>query len=321
MASSKKSTGTEFSSVSKSQLASLASKEKWAVPTAELQFLDKGEIPFARGSGGKLFRAKWRGLVCAVKTIHLEEGANEKEHEEVIVDLQNEIALLSSLRHPHLVMFLGASLEDDLKPLLIMEYCANGTLENFLIVKSAKEQKVKLQMKLQIARELALGMTFLHQCSPPIVHRDLKPSNILLTEDNHVKITDFGLAKFFPGSFEEAYKMTGETGSYRFMAPEVFKHEEYDEKVDVYSYAQIIYWVMSLVKPFEHIQDALAAVTFAAVDGVRPPITHVKNKPMSGLITDCWKQKASERPGFETVLERVQTIENEAAKKGKWFRG
>lgn len=176
-----------------------------------------------------------------------------------------------------------------------------------------------MQMKLQFAREIALGMTFLHQCSPPIIHRDLKPANILLTEDLHCKITDFGLAKFFPGSMEETYQMTGEAGSYRFMAPEVFKHEEYDEKVDVYSYGQIVYWIMSLIRPFAHIQDAVTAVTLAAVDGVRPPISHIKSKPMAGLVSECWKQKPSERPSFGTVLDRVQAVEKDAGKKGKWF--
>ena len=73
---------------------------------------------------------------------------DEKEHEGLLADLQNEIALLSSLRHPHLVMFLGASLEDDMKPLLIMEYCAKGTLETFLITKAAREQSLTLQVRL-----------------------------------------------------------------------------------------------------------------------------------------------------------------------------
>ena len=174
-------------------------------------------------------------------------------------------------------------------------------------------------MKLQFAREIALGMTFLHQCSPPIVHRDLKPSNILLTEDYHAKITDFGLATFFSDSFDETYQMTGGTGSYRYMAPEVYKHEDYDEKVDVYSYANIVYWIMSLVRPFDHIQDSVTAVTLAAIDGARPPLAHVKNKPMAELVSKCWQQNAKERPSFEVILERVQAIEKEAAKRGKWF--
>ena len=80
MSEKKKSMGTEFSSASKSRLASLASREKWAVPTKELEFIDTGEIPFARGGGGKLFRVKWRGLTCAVKTIHFEEEVRFASH-------------------------------------------------------------------------------------------------------------------------------------------------------------------------------------------------------------------------------------------------
>lgn len=63
---------TEASSASKTitKLNGIATREKWSVPRVELSFLDKGEVPFAKGSSGKLFRAKWRGLTCAVKTIH-----------------------------------------------------------------------------------------------------------------------------------------------------------------------------------------------------------------------------------------------------------
>jgi serine/threonine protein kinase len=78
-------------------------------------------------------------------------------------------------------------------------------------------------------------MNFLHSCSTHVVHRDLKPSNVLLTTDNHIKITDFGLSKFIPSKnkgMNDKFAMTGETGSYRFMAPEVFRHEAYNLKVN-----------------------------------------------------------------------------------------
>jgi serine/threonine protein kinase len=88
---------------------------------------------------------------------------------------------------------------------------------------------------IKYARQFAMGMNYLHLCSPPIIHRDLKPANLLLDFSDTLKVADFGLAKLRPlpksgasnGGASEPFVMTGETGSYRFMAPEVFRHEEW----------------------------------------------------------------------------------------------
>ena len=110
-------------------------------------------------------------------------------------------------------------------------------------------------------------MTFLHEFPIPIIHRDLKPSNVLITATDTIKIADFGLAKYVPikndesaaGKQVDTYKLTGGTGSYRYMAPEVYLHQPYDISVDVYSYALIIYWLYTGMRPFGSIPDAIKA--------------------------------------------------------------
>lgn len=226
--------------------------ERWAIRREEMNFEPK---IFAKGAGGELYRTKWRGLDCVAKTLGVK-GAEDKKkriYKQNLIDLANEIKVLSTLRHPHLVMFLGACFQVGEAPILLIEFCAGGNLERLLIRHTANATRVKPKESLRIASELAIGLNFLHQCKPPVVHRDLKPANILLTSDNRVKITDFGLSKFIAKRGDDQtdkYKMTGETGSYRFMAPEVFQHKTYNEKVDVYSYAVIVYWVFSGYKPY-----------------------------------------------------------------------
>lgn len=81
------------------------------------------------------------------------------------------------------------------------------------------------------ALELARALNFLHKCVPCILHRDLKPGNLLLTQEGHLKVSDFGLSKIIDKSTNGAYQMTGVTGTLRYMAPEVMRSESYNEKV------------------------------------------------------------------------------------------
>ena len=84
--------------------------------------------------------------------------------------------------------------------------------------------------RLVIACGTADGMAYLHAQTPAIIHRDLKSLNLLLDEDWSCKVTDFGLSRFKAGDD----KMTGQVGTYHWMAPEVINSEEYTEKADVY---------------------------------------------------------------------------------------
>ena len=101
-------------------------KERWAIKKRELEFVF-GNDPIATGSGGDIYKVKWRGLVCCAKKL---EGVDVKSQEK-LEDFGSEIKLLSVMRHPHLILFLGAVF-DSKPPMLIMEYAPGGTLLNYL---------------------------------------------------------------------------------------------------------------------------------------------------------------------------------------------
>eukprot|EP00516_Mucochytrium_quahogii_P001350 CAMPEP_0203761766 /NCGR_PEP_ID=MMETSP0098-20131031/14788_1 /ASSEMBLY_ACC=CAM_ASM_000208 /TAXON_ID=96639 /ORGANISM=" , Strain NY0313808BC1" /LENGTH=542 /DNA_ID=CAMNT_0050655899 /DNA_START=421 /DNA_END=2049 /DNA_ORIENTATION=- len=278
-------------------------KEKWALKKSEILI---SKTRFAKGAGGELFKAKWRGLDCVAKSC-----ANMVSNKQALQDLGNEISLLSQTRHPHLVMFLGASFEE-FPPIMLMEDCKGGTLEERIVKVASEGKSLTKNERVKWTYELALGMNFLHLCDPCIVHRDLKPSNILLTADGNVRITDFGLSKFIPSKnkkMNDRFTMTGETGSYRFMAPEVFKHEQYNEKVDVYSFALIVYWMQVGVRPFVHYTDPVAAVRAAALEGVRPTFGKKCDKHLVNLLQECWQQDGERRPAFSEVLSSLDAMQ------------
>uniref|UniRef100_A0A5B7AU09 Putative serine/threonine-protein kinase TNNI3K n=1 Tax=Davidia involucrata TaxID=16924 RepID=A0A5B7AU09_DAVIN len=153
-------------------------------------------------------------------------------------------------------------------------------------------------------------MAYLHNEPNVIIHRDLKPRNVLLVNSNadHLKVGDFGLSKLIRAqNSHDGYKMTGETGSYRYMAPEVFKHRKYDKKVDVFSFAMILYEMIEGDPPLSHYEPYEAAKYVA--EGHRPAfrakgyITELRD-----LTDQCWATDMNQRPSFLEILKRLEKI-------------
>jgi len=108
------------------------------------------------------------------------------------------------------------------------------------------------------------------------------------------------------GEMSEAYVLTGETGSYRYMAPEVFRHETYNIKADCYAMAMIMYQMFEGKQPF-HGMDPIKAAMMAASAGLRPVYSgSITPEPMKTLICDLWHPNPSKRPHFMEVLTRLQ---------------
>ena len=151
-------------------------------------------------------------------------------------------------------------------------------------------------------------MNYLHTCKPPIVHRDLKPANLLLDHTGVLKISDFGLAKVRADPKKKKEKgrlMTGETGSYRFMAPEVSRHEDYNETVDVYSYAMIVYYLLDGNPPWPTLAG-IEAVRRASEEGDRPIIPRNWDQRLISILMECWDENKSARPPFKQILQTLE---------------
>ena len=163
---------------------------------------------------------------------------------------------------------------------------------------------------LRWATEIARGMAYLHSCKPPVLHRDLKPGNLLLDGSGSCRISDFGLATFRAdnrasspdgGPGESFSDLTGATGSYRFMAPEVALSKPYGRPVDVYSFAMILYNVYDSVAPWYGETGKAAAKH--AIRGERPPIPRDWDSKIGELLRLCWAHEPFERPSFAAVLD------------------
>ncbi|WOH16404.1 hypothetical protein DCAR_0935957 [Daucus carota subsp. sativus] len=287
----------------------LPKKCDWEIDPTELDFSHSSII--GKGSFGEIVKAGWRGTPVAVKRI-LPSLSDDRL---VIQDFRHEVNLLVKLRHPNIVQFLGAV--TDRKPLmLITEYLRGGDLHQYLKGKGALSPARAVSFALDIAR----GMAYLHNEPNVIIHRDLKPRNVLLVNSSadHLKVGDFGLSKLIKvKNSHDVYQMTGETGSYRYMAPEVFKHRKYDKKVDVFSFAMILYEMLEGDAPLSHHEPYEAAKYVS--EGHRPMFrAKGYTQELRALTEQCWAADTNKRPSFLEVLKRLEKIKETLPAEHHW---
>ncbi|KAJ6813693.1 serine/threonine-protein kinase STY8 [Iris pallida] len=287
----------------------LPNKCDWEIEPSELDFSTSTII--GKGSFGEILRAQWRGTPVAVKRI-LPSLSDDRL---VTQDFRHEVNLLVKLRHPNIVQFLGAVTER--KPLmLITEFLRGGDLHQFLKEKGSLNSTTAINFALDIAR----GMAYLHNEPNVIIHRDLKPRNVLLVNSNadHLKVGDFGLSKLIRVQHShDVYKMTGETGSYRYMAPEVFKHRKYDKKVDVFSFAMILYEMLEGDPPLANYEPYEAAKCVA--EGRRPSFRAKGYLPELRDLTElCWAADMNQRPSFLEILKKLERIKEHISPDHHW---
>ena len=108
--------------------------------------------------------------------------------------------------------------------------------------------------------------------------------------------------------------MTGETGSYRFMAPEVFRHEDYNETVDVYSYSMILFYLLDGKPPWPYM-NGLDAVRRASEEGDRPTIPRHWDERLTSLLMEGWDENKAARPPFKTILELLNNYSRKFSKQ------
>ncbi|XP_050287530.1 integrin-linked protein kinase 1 [Quercus robur] len=276
---------------------------EYEIDPKEIDFTDSVEI-----TKGTFHLALWRGIQVAVKRLEEELISDEEK----VKSFRDELALLQKIRHPNVVQFLGAVTQSS--PMMIVtEYLPKGDLRAFLKKKGALKPITAVRFALDIAR----GMNYLHENKPPIIHRDLEPSNILRDDSGHLKVADFGVSKLM--TVKEDRPLTCQETSCRYIAPEVYKNEEYDTKVDVFSFALILQEMIEGCPPFSAKQENEVPKVYAAKE--RPPFNSPAKHYAHGLkelIEECWSEKPAKRPTFRQVLTRLESIHNSFAHKRRW---
>ena len=226
-------------------------------------------------------------------------------NEELVTKFSVEVAILSRVRHRNVVAFVGAVTEQP-NLCVVMEYMDAGSLHQAIHKQSLV---LPLPRLLQIAMDVAQGCNYLHRQKPMIIHRDLKSQNILLTAGGIAKIADFGLSRFQ----QDMASMTGQVGTPGWTAPEVYKHNSYNHKVDVYSFAVVLAECLSCEKPYAGM-DAMQIAFATVYRNKRPTLPSTVPTPLEKLIKACWDQDPKKRPQFTRIIEQLRAIERTTEK-------
>src|ERR1700733_6249569 len=196
-----------------------------------------------RGAMGVVYKARDPQIdrMVAVKTVSIW-GQEREEETEFRMRFMNEAQAAGRLHHAGIVSIfdVGENPENQ-DPYIVLEYVAGESLNRIL----AREKKLPLAQALQLAEEIANALDYAH--AQGVIHRDIKPGNILVTEDGHPKIADFGIAKMNLAHFTLPGRVLG-TPAY--MAPEQLSGEGVDARSDLCSLGVILYAMVTGTSPF-----------------------------------------------------------------------
>ena len=287
-----------------------AASKEWEINLYEIQFTKR----IGQGASATTYLATWTGQNVAVKVASITEFGLE--------GWRTEVGALQRLHHPNIIRLLGSIYhENPLTYCLVLEYCNAGDLATALRYPTPRN------FFFHVAISISTAMTYLH--SRHVIHRDLKPANVLCDGNIAsgkftVKVTDFGVAAQDFGTEQGGNisdvldddgcgvterNLTGETGTYRWMAPEVIRHETYSSLADVYSFAIMVWQFLTHEEPFLDV-SATDAAKMVALEQQRPPLPPKTPRPLADLIKANWSDQPSERWDFEKVSATLKEIQD-----------
>lgn len=247
-----------------------------------------------QGSCGTVYHALWDGSDVAVKVFPTQEYPDD-----MILSFRKEVCLMKRLRHPNILLFMGVVTSPH-HLCIVTEFLPRGSLFGLL---QRKTTKLDWRRRVHMAMDIARGMNYLHHCHPPIVHLDLKSSNLVVDKNWTVKV---GLSRIK----HETYLTTKTgNGTPQWMAPEIVRNEQANEKSDVYSYGVVLWEIATGKIPWDNL-NSMQVIGFMnqqleIPEGVDPQ--------WASLIASCCSSEADSRPTFEEILTKLKDLQKKFA--------
>lgn len=247
------------------------------------------------------------------------EDRYSRQDEGTILAITRELEVWPEINHPSILKFVGFCFKADGSALRICsQYCRGGTL--FDLLHNCWDIELSNQQRQKMLLDIAMAVEHLHNFQQPVMHRDLKSLNVFLLDpvtdeqsEVKVKLADFGFARI---RNEDVTDFTSGAGTPHWMAPEVAQGTVYHLKVDVFSFAMIMYEVVCRHMAYEtlepeQVKEVIAQGKRPALEGEFEVDTFVpENTPVAlkALISRCWSQDALDRPTIEHVVQELASL-------------
>ncbi|XP_057968958.1 rust resistance kinase Lr10-like isoform X2 [Malania oleifera] len=279
------------------------------------KMINKFKEKLGEGGYGFVYKGKLRsGCHVAVKML----GKSKANGQEFI----NEVATIGRIHHVNVVRLIGFCVEGS-KRALVYDFMPKGSLEKHIFCQG-ENVSIYHDKMYEISLGVAHGIEYLHQgCDMQILHFDIKPHNILLDENLTPKVSDFGLAKLYPGD-DSIVSLTAARGTMGYMAPELFYKNigGVSYKADVYSFGMLLMEMASKRKNLNPSIENLSQIYFPS--WVYDQFNEGKNieirdateeerkiiKKMIIVALWCIQMRPADRPSMHQVVEMLEgTVE------------
>ena len=271
-----------------------------------------------RGSYATVVELDYFGLKCAGKKIHRElivqPGAGASY---AVTRFEEECRLLSQVRHPNIVQFLGVYFtQKEIAPMLVMEFLPQNLtscIERYGILPK--------EISYTILHDIAVGLCYLHSQKPPVVHRDLSANNVLLTPNMNAKISDLGVARILSLSPLQLSHMTQTPGTPAYMPPEVMVAKpKYDTSIDIFSFGILVIhvlcgqWPEPQVGPTRIDPETERLTPVSEAERRERFLESIGSKhPLMGFTLRCIDNYPKRRPHASEVLDQLTLVKLQSA--------
>ncbi|XP_062270839.1 receptor tyrosine-protein kinase erbB-4 [Scomber scombrus] len=263
---------------------------------AQLRILKETELKRVKILGSGAFGTVYKGIwVPEGETVKIPVAIkilNETTGPKANVEFMDEALIMASMEHPHLVRLLGVCLSPTIQ--LVTQLMPHGCLLDYV---HEHKDNIGSQLLLNWCVQIAKGMMYLEERR--LVHRDLAARNVLVKSPNHIKITDFGLARLLDAD-EKEYNADGGKMPIKWMALECIHYRKFTHQSDVWSYGVTIWELMTFGgKPYDGISTR--EIPDILEKGERLPQPPICTIDVYMVMVKCWMIDADSRPKFKEL--------------------
>lgn len=249
-------------------------------------------------SGGKspIVYVKYLRYATIIESdIHMSTGDKRR----VLKRILDQMIKWTSLKHPNILPFLGYQWTDT--PILVFSWCQNGNISQYI---KARPEVDRLKLLVQVAS----GLKFLH--SESIVHGGIKPNNVIIADNGHPMLMDFGMAPDL--RMVERNMTMADSGREHvgYMSPELIEEGTYTEASDVYAFASLILEILSGQPPYYKLSYVQAMIQITQQKKPSPEDHQdlSSSSPLWELMQRCWSTLPADRPSIEEVRSSLERM-------------